>query len=73
MPKRRKVTVKTEPDTMQHDDCGHNIPESKGGPTNVENLIPICRNCNVGMGNRFTIDEWQQKYETPSKWYNIRY
>ena len=21
-------------------DCGHNIPESKGGPTNIENLIP---------------------------------
>ena len=54
-------------------DCGHNIPESKGGPTNVENLIPICRNCNVGMGNRFTIDGWEQKYETPNKWYNIKY
>ena len=54
-------------------DCGHNIPESKGGPTNIENLIPICRNCNVGMGNRFTIEEWEKKYEVPPKWYNIRY
>lgn len=52
-------------------DCGHNIPESKGGPTNVENLIPICRNCNLGMGNRLTIEEWQKKYETPKKWYQI--
>ena len=25
-------------------DCGHNIPESKGGPTNIENLIPISVN-----------------------------
>ena len=54
-------------------DCGHNIPESKGGPTNIENLIPICRNCNVGMGNRFTIEEWDKIYEVPPKWYNIRY
>ena len=54
-------------------DCGHNIPESKGGPTNIENLIPICRNCNVGMGNRFTIEEWEKKYEVPLKWYNLRY
>ena len=54
-------------------DCGHNIPESKGGPTNIENLIPICRNCNVGMGNRFTIDEWEKKYEIPPKWYHVNY
>ena len=54
-------------------DCGHNIPESKGGPTNIENLIPICRNCNIGMGNRYTIDEWEKKYEVPPKWYHISY
>ena len=44
-------------------DCGHNIPESKGGKTAICNLIPICRNCNLGMGNQYTIDEWNQKYE----------
>lgn len=54
-------------------DCGHNIPESKGGPTNIENLIPICRNCNIGMGNRYTIDEWEKKYATPYKWYHMNY
>lgn len=54
-------------------DCGHNIPESKGGSTNVENLIPICRNCNIGMGNRFTIEEWEKKYEAPAKWYHLSY
>ena len=52
-------------------DCGHNIPESKGGPTNIENLIPICRNCNLGMSNKYTITEWEQKYETPPKWYQF--
>jgi hypothetical protein len=43
-------------------DTGHNIPESKGGKTTIENLIPICRSCNLGMGDRFTIDEWNAKY-----------
>lgn len=38
--------------------AGHNIPESKGGPTNIDNLIPICGRCNNSMGDRYTIDEW---------------
>lgn len=37
---------------------GHNIPESKGGKTVLENLIPICDRCNTSMGDRHTIDEW---------------
>jgi len=39
-------------------ECGHNIPESKGGKTNFENLIPICRSCNMSMSNTYTFDEW---------------
>ena len=39
-------------------ECGHNIPESKGGSTNFENLIPICRSCNMSMSNTYTFDEW---------------
>ena len=39
---------------------GHNIPESKGGPTVLENLRPICSSCNLSMGNRYTIDEWNK-------------
>lgn len=50
-------------------DCGHNIPESKGGNTDLHNLIPICRNCNTSMGNRYTIDEWDNLYKTKKKWY----
>jgi hypothetical protein len=37
---------------------GHDIPESKGGPTNLENLIPICSRCNLSMGNEYTFKEW---------------
>lgn len=37
---------------------GHNIPESKGGPTDLTNLVPICARCNLSMGDRFTLDEW---------------
>jgi 5-methylcytosine-specific restriction endonuclease McrA len=37
---------------------GHDIPESKGGPTTLENLVPICGRCNQSMGNRYTFQEW---------------
>ena len=42
--------------------CGHNIPESKGGRTSLDNLIPICGRCNVSMGNQYTIDQWNAKF-----------
>lgn len=38
--------------------CGHNIPESQGGPTNVDNLIPLCSRCNLSMGDSYTIQQW---------------
>jgi hypothetical protein len=38
--------------------CGHNIPESKGGITVLENLLPICSSCNLSMSNNYTIQEW---------------
>ena len=37
---------------------GHDIPNSKGGTLNIENLKPICSNCNLSMGNKYTITEW---------------
>jgi 5-methylcytosine-specific restriction endonuclease McrA len=39
---------------------GHNIPESKGGATNIKNLKPICARCNLSMGNQYTITQWSK-------------
>lgn len=38
--------------------CGHNIPESRGGATTITNLVPICSRCNLSMSDTFTFDEW---------------
>lgn len=39
-------------------EVGHNIPQSKGGCTEISNLRPICSSCNKSMGNKYTIDEF---------------
>jgi len=54
---------------------GHNIPESKGGTSVLENLRPICCRCNLSMSNNYTIDEWQKfglkdKIKYKNKWWN---
>lgn len=41
-------------------ESGHDIPESKGGPTTLENLVPLCRRCNNSMGDRYTFAEWSR-------------
>lgn len=41
-------------------EVGHNIPESKGGTLDIQNLRPICARCNRSMGNKYTIDEWNK-------------
>ncbi len=43
-------------------EVGHNIPESKGGRTTIDNLLPICGECNRSMGDRFTIDEFSKEF-----------
>jgi 5-methylcytosine-specific restriction endonuclease McrA len=43
-------------------EAGHNVPESKGGATSIDNLRPICGTCNKSMGNRFTIEEYSKKF-----------
>ena len=42
--------------------CGHVIPESKGGPTTIDNLKPICAKCNLSMSNSYTINEFSEKF-----------
>ena len=46
--------------------AGHNVPESKGGETTVENLIPICARCNLSMGDEYTILAWSKTFRTSS-------
>jgi len=41
-------------------EAGHNIPESKGGPTTLSNLQPLCSRCNKSMADKYTIDEWNE-------------
>ena len=37
-------------------EAGHIIAERCGGPTNIENLRPICSLCNRSMGLKNMID-----------------
>lgn len=43
-------------------ESGHNIPESKGGQTSIENLVPICSRCNRSMSDTYSFDEWCAKF-----------
>lgn len=51
--------------TVFNYECGHNIPESKGGLTTIDNLYPICSSCNKSMSNKYTITEWQDFQKKP--------
>ena len=48
--------------------CGHDIPESKGGPTTIQNLVPICARCNLSMGSQYTFCEWCALSSSTSWW-----
>lgn len=39
---------------------GHDVPECQGGSTDIINLKPICANCNLSMGYKFTITDWSK-------------
>jgi hypothetical protein len=39
---------------------GHDIPESKGGTIDIDNLKPICVSCNLSMSNKYSITEWSK-------------
>ena len=41
--------------------AGHDIPESRGGTTDLENLVPICARCNLSMGSQHTFKEWSRQ------------
>jgi len=51
-------------------EAGHDIPESKGGATNVDNIKPICGACNKSIGNKCTISEYSEMHgKKKSKWF----
>lgn len=56
-----KCTVSwcSNPITVFSFQCGHILAESKGGPTTLENLRPICGRCNQSMGTMH-MDDWEQ-------------
>ena len=46
---------------------GHDKPESKGGNLTLDNLKPLCSRCNLSMGNKFTIKEWNTMMKPKQK------
>jgi hypothetical protein len=36
--------------SMRHHHCGHILSEKYGGSVTIDNLRPICANCNLSMG-----------------------
>uniref|UniRef100_A0A6C0CGE7 HNH domain-containing protein n=1 Tax=viral metagenome TaxID=1070528 RepID=A0A6C0CGE7_9ZZZZ len=48
--------------------CGHDIPESKGGATVLSNLYPICARCNMSMSNVYTFQQWALKGVKRKSW-----
>ena len=52
--------------------AGHNIPESKGGETSLDNMVTLCSRCNLSMGNRYTFDEWCRITKVPKPILSIR-
>ncbi len=48
-------------------EAGHNIPESKGGTTDIDNLRPICAKCNRSMGDDYSIDEFSELSKRTSR------
>lgn len=49
--------------------CGHDISEHNGGKTTVDNMKPICQNCNSSMGTQ-NMSEFMQKHNLPG--HNIK-
>ena len=47
---------------------GHDIPESKGGQTRIDNLYPLCSRCNTSMGNHYTIKEWNTTFKKTDRY-----
>ena len=50
-----------EPISINNFNCGHIISEKDGGSTKIDNLRPICTQCNSSMGI-MNMEEFMEKY-----------
>jgi 5-methylcytosine-specific restriction endonuclease McrA len=46
--------------------CGHIISEVDGGSTTVDNLLPICAQCNLSMG-KMNLYDFKKEYFSTNK------
>ena len=58
--------------TVFNYDAGHIISEYNGGDVSVDNLIPLCRGCNVSMGTTNCL-EFIEKYRFLSQLDKFKY
>ena len=60
--------------TPFHFEVGHNIPASKGGLNTIDNLRPVCSNCNKSMSDTYTIDEFSEiSSRSTNHWDSFRF
>lgn len=52
--------------TVANFECGHVIPECKGGLLEIDNLRPICSPCNKSMGSNYLYDYKNKFYKSTS-------
>jgi hypothetical protein len=64
----------TEPITRGNFHCGHVLSEATGGTATVDNLRPICPNCNSSMGTR-NMEEFMQEHglQKRTNWNGIEF
>ena len=65
-----KCNVCGEEIKVSNFDCGHIIAACEGGEDTVQNLVPICRLCNLSMGKE-NLNDFKQKYFNDKSYVDI--